>query len=327
MLYFLIYKITNVINGKIYVGKHVTNNLNDDYLGSGNCIKKAVRKYGKHNFVKQILFQFDNEQDMNAKEAEIVNEDFVSRSDTYNLALGGKGGDFVAANKRYKELMADAVFKEKHRQKVKQALNNPSTKQKISKGLKKYYLTHEPSFAGKHHTQETKQKISEAHKKLNNKGKCSPNYGKIWVVHPQKLIECKIDPQELDEYIEKGFRKGRIYKNGNLRICSKLKDGPKMSIQQRTQIQMDKETQRTKLLGKKHCFINKQTGVRKFFRDCELSSIDPTIWQSTWLKYNVEEIKQMKKKKMTWYQIAEYYNTTYNDIYSWYRENKDKFKQ
>lgn len=92
---YIIYKLTNQINGKIYIGKHVTENINDGYFGSGYYLSRSVKKYGKENFKKEILFVFDNEEDMNAKEKELVNLEFVLRTDTYNLVLGGNGGQIV----------------------------------------------------------------------------------------------------------------------------------------------------------------------------------------------------------------------------------------
>ena len=73
----------------IYVGQHKTLNPYDNYMGSGVLIQKAISKYGKQNFKKDILFDFLTYEEMNAKEAEIVNDAFVQRDDTYNLMPGG----------------------------------------------------------------------------------------------------------------------------------------------------------------------------------------------------------------------------------------------
>jgi len=89
---FIVYKTTNKINGKIYVGKHQTNDLNDGYFGSGKLLEQAIKKYGSSNFIREVMFVFDNESDMNAKEKEIVTEAFCARQDTYNLLQGGHGG-------------------------------------------------------------------------------------------------------------------------------------------------------------------------------------------------------------------------------------------
>lgn len=97
---YTIYQITNLIDDKIYIGKHQTNNINDNYMGSGKFLKYAQSKYGLENFVKEILFVFDSEEEMNAKEAELVTEEFCLREDTYNICIGGHGGfSYINANK------------------------------------------------------------------------------------------------------------------------------------------------------------------------------------------------------------------------------------
>ena len=87
-MFYTVYKITNKINGKYYIGMHRTNNLNDGYMGSGKILKKAILKYGIENFVKEILFVFDNEKDMKNKEKELV----VISEMSYNMNEGGHGG-------------------------------------------------------------------------------------------------------------------------------------------------------------------------------------------------------------------------------------------
>lgn len=78
----------------IYVGQHQTYDLDDGYMGSGIRIVKAIKKYGIENFEKTILFDFDNPEDMNKKEEEIVNEEFISRDDVYNIIIGGENGSW-----------------------------------------------------------------------------------------------------------------------------------------------------------------------------------------------------------------------------------------
>lgn len=90
--YCYLYQITNKINGKIYVGVHSTDDLNDGYMGSGSLLKKAFAKYGMEAFEKLILKQFSSEQEMYLEEASIVTAEFIEREDTYNLKEGGEGG-------------------------------------------------------------------------------------------------------------------------------------------------------------------------------------------------------------------------------------------
>lgn len=88
-MHYLVYQTTNLINGKIYIGIHATENIDDSYMGSGKFIQQAILKYGKENFQKEILFNFDNFDEMVAKEIELVTEEFVSRKDVYNIVVGG----------------------------------------------------------------------------------------------------------------------------------------------------------------------------------------------------------------------------------------------
>ena len=100
MKYYTIYKTTNLINNKIYIGLHTTDDINDGYLGSGIFLKKAIKKYGHINFKKETLYVFDNKKDMITKEKEIVTEEFILRKDTYNMSKGGYGLSTLSSEKR-----------------------------------------------------------------------------------------------------------------------------------------------------------------------------------------------------------------------------------
>ena len=90
--YSIVYKTTNTINNKFYIGVHQTNNLEDSYLGSGIIISNAIKKYGKSSFKREILFIYDDVLDAYAKEKELVTEDLVTDKNCYNNCVGGRGG-------------------------------------------------------------------------------------------------------------------------------------------------------------------------------------------------------------------------------------------
>ena len=76
---YVVYKITNLVNGKIYVGKHKQKTYKrDGYMGSGKTLKKAIEKYGKENFKFEYIDAFVSDKEALALEAEIVNEEFVN---------------------------------------------------------------------------------------------------------------------------------------------------------------------------------------------------------------------------------------------------------
>lgn len=104
---YIVYQTTCKINNKIYIGVHETlTNEFDGYLGCGVDIYRpstyknpktpfqcAVKKYGIKSFIRTTLKEFDNPQDAYSLEKELVNKDFLQRSDVYNLAEGGEFHD------------------------------------------------------------------------------------------------------------------------------------------------------------------------------------------------------------------------------------------
>ena len=84
-----VYEIKNLTNGKIYIGVHRTENIDDGYMGSGVALRKDQKEIGIENFERTILKFFESEEAMYNEEAIIVNRAFVKREDTYNLVVGG----------------------------------------------------------------------------------------------------------------------------------------------------------------------------------------------------------------------------------------------
>lgn len=90
--YNYIYKITNLVNGKIYIGKHSTDNLGDNYMGSGTRLRQAYKKYGLENFNKEVIDYYTSEVELNRGEMFYI-EKFNSTDPKigYNLTYGGEG--------------------------------------------------------------------------------------------------------------------------------------------------------------------------------------------------------------------------------------------
>lgn len=88
-MYYLLYEITNLINGKTYIGQHITKNINDGYMGSGHAITAAIKKHGKENFKKEILLNAKSEVALNFFENALVTPEFIELDTNYNLREGG----------------------------------------------------------------------------------------------------------------------------------------------------------------------------------------------------------------------------------------------
>lgn len=88
----ILYRISNRLNGRYYIGMHSTKNIGDGYLGSGLRISHEINKYGKENFERIVLEKFSTRKELAAKERELVNEAMLLDPLCLNLKLGGEGG-------------------------------------------------------------------------------------------------------------------------------------------------------------------------------------------------------------------------------------------
>jgi len=170
---YIIYKTTNLINDKTYIGQHQCKSLDDGYLGSGKAINRAIKKYGKINFKREVLFTYNNFDDMNKKEIELVNEEFVALDSNYNLQTGGSNGSFKHSEETRAKI--SEALKGRKGKKIseenKAKLSAANKGNKYRKGRKHSEETRAKMSAankgrkGKKHSEESKRKMSEAFKR------------------------------------------------------------------------------------------------------------------------------------------------------------------
>lgn len=125
---YIIYKTTNEINGKYYIGCHQTDNINDGYLGSGKHLRYAIKKYGIDNFKFEILYSVLSKEKMFELERNIVNKDLVNDPQSYNLKIGGSGGN---------PGIVGAFLGRKHSEETKQKIRDKRALQIVSAETRK----------------------------------------------------------------------------------------------------------------------------------------------------------------------------------------------
>lgn len=212
-MFYTVYKITNKINNKIYIGIHKTNNLNDNYFGSGKLILYAIKKYGKESFEKEILFTFSKLEEAKNKEKEIVDKIFINNESTYNIAIGGGLGG--------KELNGLTFSGRKHSAETKQKISqfmqgrknhiSPEGVERIKFKNKTNKVRNEKisnSLKGSKKTEEHKMKISNSLKnKKSPKKPYKRKYKQMWITDGINNTRIR-----LSDIIPHGWCKGRILK-------------------------------------------------------------------------------------------------------------------
>ncbi|PCJ96790.1 MAG: hypothetical protein COA52_00865 [Hyphomicrobiales bacterium] len=189
--YNFVYKVTNLVNGKIYIGKRSTNDLNDGYLGSGLLIKKAILKYGKENFKREIISFHDTSENALKEEEKIVDEEFIRHKRNYNLCVGGKGTWPPSA----------LIFTKERREKISKSLSGrivtEDTRNKLSKNISGENNPYHKSknrknpMQGKKHSLKTKEIMSKKSKKRLSNKENHPMFNKCHSIETKKKIADK----------------------------------------------------------------------------------------------------------------------------------------
>lgn len=213
--HYILYKITNLINGKIYIGKHMCDVLDDKYFGSGKRLWLAINKYGIENFVFELLIDLKNSEEMDLLEECVVNKEFLARNDVYNISKGGKNPCMYGKDNPFYGKTHTNEFKEKISKVHKGKHISKEHRQNISNGLKKLYLEHPEiclQFASKKDKKQCKSKTTGKIKffKLDE----IPDDFEIYLKPKQDThvpLEKKIENQRLHSERNK---KSKWYNNG-----------------------------------------------------------------------------------------------------------------
>lgn len=204
-----IYCITNLINGKKYVGLS-TKNVDDtpNYYGSGNLIKSSIKKYGIDNFVKEIMEETEGLELLRKLETYWITKLNTKYPNGYNLTDGGDGL-FNPTEEVRKKISEKSKLRcgEFHPNYGKR--RNEDTKRKISESNKKY-KGEMSSMYGRKMSNETKKKLSISH---IGKPRTSEQIEK----HKQKMIGRKFNDIHKQKMSDNSGRKLEIYQ---IDICT-----------------------------------------------------------------------------------------------------------
>ena len=224
---YCIYKITNLINGKTYIGQHKYKDLNDSYMGSGKLLWRAYKKYGKENFTKEILYsKVQYQETANDMEKFAIAKERALGKAEYNIADGGDGycpnkGKHLSEETKRKmsESHKGKHFSEEHKEKISKTKKGKPSNRK-GKKLGPFSEEHKRKLSeahkGKYHSEEEKKKMSEA-----RKGKHRSEETKRKMSEAQKGKHLGPSSEEWKKKISEARKGKHWYNNGTKNIWSK----------------------------------------------------------------------------------------------------------
>lgn len=196
--YHYIYKITR-FDGKYYIGMHSTDKIEDGYFGSGKLITRSIKKHGIDKHTKEILELLSSRTELKIKERQIVNEEIVDDPKCMNLRLGGDGWESTEASKA-------AISGNRSSNRDHKTSNAKAVLTKKARGSGNFFGGG-CNWTGRTHSEEAKKKIGLANS-IAQAGEKNPNFGTCWVVK-ENIKPIKIKKEQLDEYIQNGYSRGR----------------------------------------------------------------------------------------------------------------------
>ena len=208
-----IYKTTNLLSGKYYIGMHSTDNLDDSYLGSGKRLRYSINKHGFENHVREILEFVDSRERLKKREKEIVSLDEIAKEECMNLIVGGEGGrGFTSEEQRLnakKSNEKQRILRETNLEWVEKYKKNKSSSQKkaYDEGRREKVYFYDRN--GKKHSEKSKEKMKES-KIGHGAGSKNSQFGTCWI--NDKNVNKKIKKEEIENFIKEGWKIGKIVK-------------------------------------------------------------------------------------------------------------------
>lgn len=201
-MHHIIYKTTNKLNGRFYIGMHSTENLNDGYLGSGKRLKAELKKYGKGNFERAVLHELPSRKLLESREREIVNEELLADPLCLNLKNGGEGGGRIWSEE-HQVKFAKAGGAVSGRKNIPTMFTEEAKKKNVET-RKRNGTFYTQGMRGKTHDEFARKAISSA-----QSGSGNSQFGSCWVTDGVKPIKIKKD--KLGEYLANGYSRGRKF--------------------------------------------------------------------------------------------------------------------
>lgn len=162
---FYVYKVTNLLDGKFYIGVHKQKDGGtDEYFGSGRRIVSAIKRYGKQNFKKEVLQEFESLTEAFDHEKIILTPKVLESDSCYNLNIGGFGGSKSGHIKNFGKISLPRSIE--YRNKISRTLKGRSTLTPEGRIKKSEKLKGNQHAKGNtySHTDEAKRKIGNAHR-------------------------------------------------------------------------------------------------------------------------------------------------------------------
>lgn len=214
--YHFIYKTTNLLSGKYYIGMHSTDNLNDGYMGSGKRLRRSLNKYGKENHKVEILEFLISREELKKREKEIVTLNEIAKVECMNLTVGGEGSfDIINEkglnNKSGQCFLGGKAVSEKFKNDEEFLKNHIARSSVILKKTHKEGKIKYDTFLGRQHSEKTKKLMSRL-KKGTGIGKENSQYGTCWIT--KEGMNKKIKKEELKKFKKQGWIEGRNIRMG-----------------------------------------------------------------------------------------------------------------